>query len=312
MRKIIRFFLLIILFSSFFGINFAYSQSIPRYYKTAVKLYRDGYYSEARMLLLTMLYTDSLIYPFNLYSNFLVAMSYAKEAKIAQSVCQLKNLQNKIETRIKLTNKIDPKVSDLLCEVNYQIAKLYFFEKKMDLFLEAKEYFDSECLSSNKKIADELNMLEIASLIYDMQWNDALNRIDSYNLENHSLQDYLKSRIIIITKHKDKSPFLGGLLSLIPGLGHVYAGRISDGFRSLLFNSAFSGLTIYTAIHKEYLFTTIFGIIELTLYISNIYGGIDAVRQENAIYYTKNRDNLLKRISVSNIQIISIRKEIGL
>ena len=112
--------------------------------------------------------------------------------------------------------------------------------------------------------------------------------------------------------HKDKSPVLGGILSVVPGLGHIYAGRFSDGLRSFMFNAAFSGLTIYTAIHKEYMFTSVFGLIELILYSSNIYGGIDAVLQENSLYYIKNRNKLLKRIPVSNIHIISVRKEIGL
>ena len=161
-------------------------------------------------------------------------------------------------------------------------------------------------------MTDELNLLEIAMLVYDMKWNDALNRVKFYTFDNNKLKIYLHSKLVKIINYKKKNPVLGGVLSIIPGLGHIYAGRICDGLRSFLFNSAFTGLTIYTAFYKEYLFTSIFGLTEVILYAANIYGGIDAVQQTNSLYYIRNRDEILKSIPISNIQIISIRKEIGL
>ena len=283
------------------------------YFQTAVKLYSNGYYPEARMLLLTMLYTNGISQPFNIYSRFLVAMSYVKESKIPRAIRNLEILKNDIEAEMGTDEKEKfNKYHKIFCEVNYQIAKLYFFEKEIDSFIVAKEYFDSECFFLNKTMKDELNLLEIASLIYEMRWKDALDNLNYQNFSNRQLKNYISSRLTEIQNHRDKSPLLGGILSIIPGLGHIYAGRFNNGLRSFLFNTAFSGLTAYTAIKKEYIFTSIFGLIELVLYTSNIYGGIDAVNQANALYYIKNRDDILKKIPVSRIHIISVRKEIGL
>ena len=305
MKKGIYYLFIFILFTCFLGINIAYSQSLSDFYKTAVKLYSNNYYSEARTLLLTILYTNNLTYSLSLYSKFLIAMTYAKESNFSKSILYLKNIQNIIKNN-------DVKYKNLLCEIDFQIAKLYFFEKKIDSFIEAKECFDSDCLLPNNKMTDELNLLEIAMLVYDMKWNDALNRVKFYTFDNNKLKIYLHSKLVKIINYKKKNPVLGGVLSIIPGLGHIYAGRICDGLRSFLFNSAFTGLTIYTAFYKEYLFTSIFGLTEVILYAANIYGGIDAVQQTNSLYYIRNRDEILKSIPISNIQIISIRKEIGL
>ena len=135
MKKGIYYLFIFILFTCFLGINIAYSQSLSDFYKTAVKLYSNNYYSEARTLLLTILYTNNLTYSLSLYSKFLIAMTYAKESNFSKSILYLKNIQNIIKNN-------DVKYKNLLCEVDFQIAKLYFFEKKIDSLIEAKECFN--------------------------------------------------------------------------------------------------------------------------------------------------------------------------
>lgn len=78
-----------------------------------------------------------------------------------------------------------------------------------------------------------------------------------------------------------KKPWLGGLLGLIPGLGHFYSGEYANGFRSLMLN----GIFIYgmaQSAHDDcwgaFAAITFF---ELTWYSGSIYGGIDAAERYN-------------------------------
>ncbi|KKL28938.1 hypothetical protein LCGC14_2370120, partial [marine sediment metagenome] len=48
------------------------------------------------------------------------------------------------------------------------------------------------------------------------------------------------------------------------------------------------------------------------LYASNIYGAVNAVQQENAIYVIQKRDNMLKNIAVPPLDVITVRKKLDL
>ena len=63
----------------------------------------------------------------------------------------------------------------------------------------------------------------------------------------------------------DKSPTVGGLLGIVPGLGYAYSGEWGNMFRSLFLNGLFAVTTFF----------------ELTWYTGSIYGGIDAAHRYN-------------------------------
>ncbi len=94
---------------------------------------------------------------------------------------------------------------------------------------------------------------------------------------------------------KSKSPFLGGLFSIIPGCGHFYCGRFGDGLYSLLVIGAGSAISYYYHHNKA---NTKFYIslgITSVLYAGNIYGGINAVRNYNYYENVKFRDLIFNR-----------------
>lgn len=78
-----------------------------------------------------------------------------------------------------------------------------------------------------------------------------------------------------------KSPALGGLFSLVPGGGHIYAGRFGDGVYSLLVVGTAALLSYYYHDRNE---DVKFGMCvgaAVLLYAGNIYGGINAIRNYN-------------------------------
>jgi hypothetical protein len=57
---------------------------------------------------------------------------------------------------------------------------------------------------------------------------------------------------------------------------------------------------------------SVFGIIAAVLYMSNIYGGINAVLQHNAVYILEKRDELLRYIEIPPLNTITQFEELGL
>jgi hypothetical protein len=78
-----------------------------------------------------------------------------------------------------------------------------------------------------------------------------------------------------------KSPVLGGILSLVPGAGHFYSGRFSDGIYALVIVGAASALSWYYYDRDENIkFGFCLGA-AILFYAGNIYGGINAARNYN-------------------------------
>jgi len=83
---------------------------------------------------------------------------------------------------------------------------------------------------------------------------------------------------------KCRSPFLAGTLSVIPGLGKLYAGKTDDAIVSFCFVSLLGYLSYESLSKKAYVsgvvWTWLFG----SFYAGNIYGSVDAARRFNLKY----------------------------
>lgn len=78
-----------------------------------------------------------------------------------------------------------------------------------------------------------------------------------------------------------KSPRIGGLLGLIPGLGYAYSGEYANAARSLIINSIFIYAMVETAEEDQWAAFTALTFFELTWYTGSIYGGIDSAQRFN-------------------------------
>src|ERR1035437_2304738 len=82
-------------------------------------------------------------------------------------------------------------------------------------------------------------------------------------------------------RERAKSPVLGGVLGLIPGLGYMYAGEYANGLRSLILNGLFMGAMVYSGVEDQWGAFAAISFFELTWYSGSIYGGIDAAQRYN-------------------------------
>lgn len=78
-----------------------------------------------------------------------------------------------------------------------------------------------------------------------------------------------------------KSPRVGGLLGLIPGLGYVYSGEYANAGRSLILNGIFLGLMALAAEDENWGAFGLAAFFEITWYSGSIYGGVDAAHRWN-------------------------------
>ena len=79
----------------------------------------------------------------------------------------------------------------------------------------------------------------------------------------------------------DKSPRIGGLLGLIPGMGYAYSGEWGNMFRSIFLNGIFGWAMYETADRDQWGLFAVSTFFELTWYTGSIYGGIDAAHRHN-------------------------------
>lgn len=80
---------------------------------------------------------------------------------------------------------------------------------------------------------------------------------------------------------RDKRPWLGGLLGMIPGMGYAYAGEYANAFRSALLNGIFIYGMVDTAQNGHWGGFAVITFFEITWYTGSIYGGIDASHRYN-------------------------------
>ena len=80
---------------------------------------------------------------------------------------------------------------------------------------------------------------------------------------------------------RDKKPWVGGVLGLVPGLGYVYSGEYANAARSLILNGLFLWGMAETADEDLWGAFAVLTFAEFTWYSGSIYGGIDSAHRHN-------------------------------
>jgi len=98
----------------------------------------------------------------------------------------------------------------------------------------------------------------------------------------------LAERLADAPRFAAKSPWLAGLLALVPGLGHVYAERYLDAWNALVPNAVLlptTGLLAKAAWDDDlsWAWPGIVGALALTFYGANIYSAANVTRQANQL-----------------------------
>lgn len=128
---------------------------------------------------------------------------------------------------------------------------------------------------SRNTIADYLcagNIEEAERIAGDMADNVAASQVSAYQMGS------------------DKSPAVGGLLGIVPGMGYAYSGEWGNMVRSMLLNGLFGWAMIATARDDEWALFSAAAFFELTWYTGSIYGGIDAAHRYNRARFSSTVD----------------------
>jgi len=201
---------------------------------------------------------------------------------------------------------------ELTCEAEFHRLNILFRQKRFSEFRMWLEHTSVACIETGTELRTYLQFMSTAAHIYSLRWEEAYLDVQSWKVPVSPVRDELNTELVSIMNFRKKSPVVGGLLSIVPGLGHMYAGRFPDGIRSLLLNAAFTSLAVFSFQEDMAVLGGVFSVVEGVLYISNVYGGVNAVQQENARRILASRDRMLKKIPVPPLDVITLRKEIGL
>ncbi len=148
--------------------------------------------------------------------------------------------------------------------------------------LESKDLDTSQFHLTSLRRKDDPDTKALASLRLSevmLLRNDIAGAEDALSSSAHS-----DNALRAIKEYKgghDKSPRLGGLLGIIPGLGYAYSGEYANAFRSLILNSIFIYGMADTAGDDEWGAFAAITFFELTWYTGSIYGGVDSAHRYN-------------------------------
>ena len=200
------------------------------------------------------------------------------------------------------TNKADIAVLSMFAADEYLKANL--FRQSLDQLDKAGEYsadLDNELSLLYSKVNSQLKNLDSAKFYLEpltfeggeiakystlnlAALNIQENQIDGAKMVLQNADFDVSKKLMTLQNYKngkDKKPWIGGLLGIIPGLGYAYSGEYANGLRSLILNGIFIFGMVETADEDQW---GLFGIVtffELTWYTGSIYGGIDSAQRYN-------------------------------
>jgi hypothetical protein len=142
---------------------------------------------------------------------------------------------------------------------------------------EAEFYYNSMGQTATGATARLASRRIAAARLYQGQPDEAMRALDSARDQDAAGLDAIKR----YQHGHDKSPKVGGLMGLVPGLGYAYSGEFANAARSLILNSLFIFGMTQTADDEEWGAFAVISFFEITWYSGSIYGGIDAAHRYN-------------------------------
>ncbi len=292
-----------ILLVPFFFISTVYGME-PTDAGFILHLYRTGEYQSVMLEINRYLYFNPES-DFTSYAMYLLGLSYAKAGRMRRALTVFENLRRQLDE-----NASVPVCTGLYQEAYVQEMNIYFREKDSQNFWTRCHGIDSMVEKPPEELMKYVDSMGEALYIYNLEWEKALDLLKSSEHLSNIDTAHLETALEDLSSGRQKSTLLGGLFSVVPGIGHFYAGRRSDGLRSLLINGAFIALTVVSIVAGAGIPAVLFGVVEAVLYVSNIYGGINAVMQENARWTLAQRDELLRMLPVCPLDPITVTGEL--
>lgn len=263
-------------------------------------LFRRGEYQAASLELHRFLYHRP-DHPSTPYARYLLALCRANLGDLGKAEADLRSLAGELEG--------GGEPAGLRGEVLVQTMNVQLRGGRFDDLLLLGEALDAGGVDLEPGLARYADALILAALVYVNRWEQARGFVRSARCLDERVRARVDAEIRGLLTGRDKRPLAAGLLSVVPGLGHLYAGRLSDGVRSLAVNAAFTGLWAAAFLHGAAPLAVLFGVAEAFLFAASLYGGINAVLQENASRVLDARDRILRLLPVPPLDVITLREE---
>jgi hypothetical protein len=270
----------------------------------ALHLFRTGEYVPA------ILELDRFVYhhpedPFVPYARYLMALAHAQTDQPRRSEAGFRNLVDTLE------DSEDRGLSEgLYCECHVQLLNLLYRERRFEDFEVAVERYRGFCPDADSRLEAWVCNLELATRVQQRNWQEARELVQRSPSLEEDQKAFLEGLIGELERQRGKRPVLGGLLSVVPGLGYLYAGMPFDGLRSFLINSAGIGLSVFCFVMGMPVLGTVFAMIEGVLFSANVYGGINAVIKQNAWVVITGREDLLRSIPLPPLDVLTLREKL--
>lgn len=197
-------------------------------------------------------------------------------------------------TKVTTASSFYPR-SHFLAAYNYTYTGNY---NKAIKTLEITETIDEKMISLRNFQIAGINLLQGKIPLFS-EW---LNKSDTIYPDIAKSSSKLLEISAEMTNHKDKSPFVAGLMSgIIPGSGKLYAGKKGEAVSAFL-TTVGLGLVTWESYRKTGLnsFRTIaFGTIFAVSYTANIYGSVISVRIIENEYKENVKNTILFNLHLS-------------
>jgi len=108
-----------------------------------------------------------------------------------------------------------------------------------------------------------------------------------------------------------KNALLAGVLSLIPGLGHMYLGQWTVGFAALFWNALFIFATGYSIYNAEWGVAAVLGVFELSWFSGTMFGALNGAFRHNKDLASNWLDDLVGELG-NTCELGSIHEAPGL
>jgi len=190
---------------------------------------------------------------------------------------------------IKKYKELGKKDTEFQSELSLLSARAYFYQGKFKKSLALAEPFLSKSFLSDKALKKFLVLAmkssaaakPLTSVKNHLQYLGTKLKVRTYDKVFSSLPEFSRKRL--------KSPILGGLLSLLPGGGQLYAKRPIEALSSFLINGGLITLSVLWFVQdsslpensrRPYLTIPLLGLSSL-FYLANIYSGINLTLHYN-------------------------------
>ncbi|MCX7956766.1 MAG: membrane protein insertion efficiency factor YidD [Endomicrobia bacterium] len=237
----------------------------------ADELFEDGFFKEAILEYKRVLFEEKNLLENDRYRiKFRIGLCYIKLLEYQKALELFKDIYKNFQDK------------NYRCETLFMISYCYYF-LKLNNFVKITCQELLQEAKGNEIFLKTLFLLLFVS-VDEGDWDKSISILNEIKKMDPSLIVEVGSAIDEISKFKElpkKSELLGGMLSIIPGLGKIYGGKPYDGIFTFFFINTIGVLSYESIKNETYVFGGILSLICFNFYIGNIYGGIDSVRQYN-------------------------------